>query len=149
MVKPNMPIRLRGAVITLGCTDKNADLLKSEVCFLILGGSNLVIWRKYSYQRLRKTERQAESRKEASTKMDIEMANKIEANISIVARKIAKGGKNIVFMGADISTESGIADFRSKGCIWDKYRPIYFDEFMLSKKVRIEQEGNFRNRITP
>ena len=66
------------------------------------------------------------------------MANNIEDKISIVAREIAKDGKNVVFTGAGISTESGIPDFRSKGGIWDKYRPIYFDEFMSSKQARIE-----------
>lgn len=62
----------------------------------------------------------------------------MDNKILLVARKIAKGGKNIVFTGAGISTESGIPDFRSKGGIWDKYRPIYFDEFMSSKEARIE-----------
>ncbi len=62
------------------------------------------------------------------------MANKL----SLVARKIAKGGKNIIFTGAGISTESGIPDFRSQGGIWDKYRPVYFDDFMSSKEARIE-----------
>jgi len=66
------------------------------------------------------------------------MTNNIEDKISIVAREIAKDGNNVVFTGAGISTESGIPDFRSKGGIWDKYRPIYFDEFMSSKKARIE-----------
>ncbi|MFH1954004.1 MAG: Sir2 family NAD-dependent protein deacetylase [Pseudomonadota bacterium] len=66
------------------------------------------------------------------------MTNNIKDKISIVAREIAKGGKNIVFTGAGISTESGIPDFRSKGGIWDKYRPIYFDDFMSSKEARIE-----------
>ena len=58
--------------------------------------------------------------------------------ISLIARQIAKGGKNIFFTGAGISTESGIPDYRSKGGIWDKFRPVYFDEFMSSKKSRIE-----------
>ncbi len=62
------------------------------------------------------------------------MANKL----SLVARKIAKGGKNIIFTGAGISTESGIPDFRSQGGIWDKYRPVYFDDFMSSREARIE-----------
>ncbi len=59
-------------------------------------------------------------------------------NISIVARKIAEQGKNIVFTGAGISTESGIPDYRSQGGIWDKFRPVYFDEFMSSKDARVE-----------
>ena len=66
------------------------------------------------------------------------MENNIKEKISMVAREISKGGNNVVFTGAGISTESGIPDFRSKGGIWDKYRPVYFDEFMSSKEARIE-----------
>ena len=62
----------------------------------------------------------------------------MNAKISLIAHKIAEGGKNIIFTGAGISTESGIPDFRSKGGIWDKFQPVYFDEFMSSKKARIE-----------
>ena len=58
--------------------------------------------------------------------------------ISLIARKIKEGGKNIVFTGAGISTESGIPDYRSQGGIWDKFRPVYFDEFMSSKDSREE-----------
>jgi len=58
--------------------------------------------------------------------------------ISKIARKIKQGGKNIVFTGAGISTESGIPDYRSQGGIWDKFRPVYFDEFMSSKDSREE-----------
>jgi NAD-dependent deacetylase len=50
--------------------------------------------------------------------------------ISLIAQKIRQGGKNVVFTGAGISTESGIPDYRSQGGIWDKFRPVYFDEFM-------------------
>lgn len=56
----------------------------------------------------------------------------------IIAKKIAEGGRNVVFTGAGISTESGIPDYRSKGGLWDKFTPIYFDEFLSSKEVRIE-----------
>ena len=55
-----------------------------------------------------------------------------------IARKIKEGGKNVVFTGAGISTESGIPDYRSQGGIWDKFRPVYFDEFMSSKDSRVE-----------
>ena len=58
--------------------------------------------------------------------------------ISLIARKILAGGRNLVFTGAGISTESGISDYRSKGGIWDKFRPVYFDEFMSSKASRIK-----------
>lgn len=58
--------------------------------------------------------------------------------ITLIAEKIAERDKNIVFTGAGISTESGIPDYRSKGGIWDKFQPVYFDEFMSSKSARIE-----------
>jgi NAD-dependent deacetylase len=55
-----------------------------------------------------------------------------------IAAKIKEGGNNVVFTGAGISTESGIPDYRSQGGIWDKFRPVYFDEFMSAKESRIE-----------
>jgi NAD-dependent deacetylase len=58
--------------------------------------------------------------------------------IAQIAAKIKEGGKNVVFTGAGISTESGIPDYRSQGGIWDKFRPVYFDEFMSSKESREE-----------
>jgi NAD-dependent deacetylase len=57
--------------------------------------------------------------------------------IAQIATKIKEGGKNVVFTGAGISTESGIPDYRSQGGIWDKFRPVYFDEFMSSKESRV------------
>ena len=55
-----------------------------------------------------------------------------------VADELSKKGKHTIFTGAGISTESGIPDFRSKGGLWEKYTPIYFDEFMASKEARVE-----------
>lgn len=41
------------------------------------------------------------------------------------------------FTGAGISTESGIADYRSKGGIWDRFQPVYFDEFLSDPAKRL------------
>ncbi len=62
----------------------------------------------------------------------------MKEKIHRIAAKIKEGGKNVVFTGAGISTESGIPDYRSQGGIWDKFRPVYFDEFMSSKESRVE-----------
>ncbi len=62
----------------------------------------------------------------------------MEAKIVKIADKLKTGGKNIIFTGAGISTESGIPDYRSQGGIWDRFRPVYFDEFMSSKESRKE-----------
>lgn len=61
----------------------------------------------------------------------------MENKINQLAKKLARGKKNVVFTGAGISTESGISDYRSKGGIWDRYQPVYFDEFMSSEAARI------------
>ncbi|MCP4689291.1 MAG: sigma factor regulator FecR [Desulfobacterales bacterium] len=58
--------------------------------------------------------------------------------IESIAKALAAGGSNVFFTGAGISTESGIPDFRSKGGVWDRHRPVLFDEFMASKEARIK-----------
>jgi len=62
----------------------------------------------------------------------------MEKQVLKIAQKIIEGGRNIVFTGAGISTESGIPDYRSQGGIWDKFQPVYFDEFMSSRQSREE-----------
>ncbi len=68
----------------------------------------------------------------------------IHGKIAQIANKIREGGQNIFFTGAGISTESGIPDYRSQGGIWDKFRPVYFDEFMGSRDAREEYWRRWR-----
>jgi NAD-dependent deacetylase len=62
----------------------------------------------------------------------------MENEIRRLAQQFINGGRNVVFTGAGISTESGIPDYRSKGGLWEKFRPVYFDEFLDSEDARIE-----------
>jgi len=62
----------------------------------------------------------------------------MDEKIKLVAKKIKESKHLVVFTGAGISTESGIPDYRSQGGIWDKFKPVYFDEFMSSEKSRIK-----------
>lgn len=51
---------------------------------------------------------------------------------------IAAASRIVAFTGAGISTESGIADFRSPGGMWSKYKPVPFDDFLRSDDSRRE-----------
>ncbi len=55
-----------------------------------------------------------------------------------LASYIQKAEKIVFFTGAGISTESGIADFRSPGGIWTKMKPIYFQDFVADEQSRME-----------
>ena len=70
------------------------------------------------------------------------------AEIDIIAGKMVSGGRNIVFTGAGISTESGIPDYRSQGGLWDKFKPVYFDDFMSSRDARVAY-WEFWNKTYP
>jgi NAD-dependent deacetylase len=51
---------------------------------------------------------------------------------------IQASNKVLVFVGAGLSTESGIPDFRSPGGVWDKYDPsdFYFQQIVSSEAAR-------------
>jgi NAD-dependent deacetylase len=58
--------------------------------------------------------------------------------IQEAATRIHEARKILVFTGAGLSTESGIADFRSPGGVWDKYDPsdFYYQRFVADEKSR-------------
>ena len=59
--------------------------------------------------------------------------------ISEFVRLLNQSYRIVFFTGAGISTESGIPDFRSPGTgIWNKIKPIYFQDFIQSESARYE-----------
>ena len=61
----------------------------------------------------------------------------INSPIASFKSAVNKGKKIVGFTGTGISTESGIPDYRSKGGIWDKFQPVYFEEFVSDEKKRL------------
>lgn len=62
----------------------------------------------------------------------------VQEKVNTIAHWIADSSRTVVFTGAGVSTESGIADFRSPGGLWDRFDPneFLFDKFLASEKVR-------------
>jgi NAD-dependent deacetylase len=62
------------------------------------------------------------------------------SEIDHVAKLIVNANRIVVFVGAGLSTESGIPDFRSPGGVWDKYDPedFSFQNFLSSESSRIK-----------
>jgi NAD-dependent deacetylase len=65
---------------------------------------------------------------------DCHMSGPIER----IAELIVDSIRIVIFVGAGLSTESGIPDFRSPGGVWDKYDPqeFYFQRFLVSETSR-------------
>ncbi len=61
----------------------------------------------------------------------------INDQINAFKSAVDVSNKIVGFTGAGISTESGIPDYRSKGGIWDKFQPVYFEEFVSDEKKRL------------
>ena len=61
-----------------------------------------------------------------------------EQNMARLAKLLKNSERIVFFTGAGISTESGIPDFRSKGGIWEKFKPVMFQDFIESADCRNE-----------
>ena len=60
----------------------------------------------------------------------------MQNEVRLLAGFIADASKIVGFTGAGISTESGIPDFRSKGGLWDRFTPVYYQEFIEDEEKR-------------
>lgn len=58
-------------------------------------------------------------------------------SIRRIADVVASAVSGVAFTGAGISTESGLADFRSPGGVWAKHKPVMYDDFLASREARI------------
>ncbi len=54
-----------------------------------------------------------------------------------LANIINRARRGIAFTGAGISTESGLADFRSPGGVWSRNQPVMYDDFLRSRDARV------------
>ena len=56
--------------------------------------------------------------------------------MSTLAGFIARARKLVALTGAGCSTESGIPDYRSPGGVWNGHKPVFFNDFVRSERVR-------------
>ncbi len=61
-----------------------------------------------------------------------------EQNMTRFAKLLENSERIVFFTGAGISTESGIPDFRSKGGIWEQFKPVMFQDFIENADCRNE-----------
>jgi NAD-dependent deacetylase len=57
-------------------------------------------------------------------------------SIERLADFVWNASSGVAFTGAGMSTESGLADFRSPGGVWTRHQVVYYDEFLRSREAR-------------
>lgn len=66
------------------------------------------------------------------------MTEELEPKLEQLAAWLKESRSTVAFTGAGISTESGLAAYRTPGGVWARNRVVYFQEFMESAAGRIE-----------
>ena len=59
-----------------------------------------------------------------------------DADISTLVELLNACRRGVAFTGAGISTESGIADFRSPGGVWSRHQPVIYQDFLDEEEER-------------
>jgi NAD-dependent deacetylase len=62
----------------------------------------------------------------------------LQDDIRRAADLLRRARHAVALTGAGLSTESGIPDFRSPGGVWERFRPIEYQEFLASHAARKE-----------
>jgi NAD-dependent deacetylase len=60
------------------------------------------------------------------------------SSIEHAAALLARAQRAVALTGAGLSTESGIPDFRGPGGVWERFRPIEYQEFLANPEARKE-----------
>ncbi len=64
------------------------------------------------------------------------MSTALEASARQLAAWLSDTTTGVAFTGAGISTESGIADFRSPGGVWSRHQPVMYQDFLSDEAER-------------
>ncbi|MDT8420377.1 MAG: NAD-dependent protein deacylase [Desulfuromonadales bacterium] len=72
----------------------------------------------------------------------------LQQQVKAAALLVTRARTISAFTGAGISTESGLADFRSPGGLWDRYRVVTYPEFLASRDARVEY-WSMRRELIP
>ena len=59
-------------------------------------------------------------------------------DLHLAVRFLRSAQRVVALTGAGLSTESGIPDFRSPGGVWERFRPIEYQQFLASHEARRE-----------